>query len=295
MQGFTPIVQGSTQVFFVVADPIAQVKAPVVFNRIFAAYGVDAVAVPAQTSAARLEGFVHEALALGNTGGLMVSVPHKIALAGQVDRLDPVARVAGSLNAVRRNADQSTEGALFDGAGFVGALRHHGIDVSGRKVLLVGAGGAGLAIAAALATLPIGRLDVHDASPERADQLLARVGPLADFPVALAARPLGSAADLVIQATPLGMKEADPLPLDPGALRAGTVVFDILMMRQPTPLMRACAEAGLVAFPGHEMLLQQVPAYLEFFRMPEIAQALREPDSLPMRQLRATIHGLPVV
>lgn len=295
MNSSTAIIRGSTKLFFVVANPVAQVKAPQIFNQVFEAHGIDAVAVPAQVTTEHLEGFTSLTRGLGNAEGLMVSVPHKIALAGLVDRLDPVAQMVGSVNAVRRNTDQSLEGALFDGEGLLGALQHHGIDLNGRRVLLVGAGGAGLAIAGALLSTSIRSLEVHDSSSERAGHAVARLGSHAHFPISIAERPEGHSADLIIHATPLGMKETDPLPFNPCELHPSTVVFDILMMNRPTPLLQACQQAGLVALPGHEMLLHQVPAYLDFFRMPEIAHALREPASLLMRQLRTTIHGQMVV
>lgn len=284
-------IRGSTQLFFVVADPVAQVKAPLVFNQIFQAEGVDAVAIPAQVTASNLNGFVREALALGNAAGLLVSIPHKTALARLVSKRDPVAEMAGSVNALKRSAQGELEGALFDGAGFLGAMRHHDIGLAGRRALLVGAGGAGLAIAAALVAMPMSALQVYDPEPGRADQLVQRVAPHASFPVTAAAQNHADGFDLVINATPLGMKETDALPFNPDVLTSQATVVDILMMAQPTPLLRACAERGLQAVPGHEMLLQQVPAYLDFFDMPEIAHSLRKPSSVLMQQLRATIHG----
>lgn len=284
-------IRGTTQLFFVVADPVAQVKAPLVFNQVFQAQGVDAVAVPAQVAEPHLEGFVREALALGNAAGLLISIPHKTTLAGLVSKRDPAAEVAGSVNALKRSAQGELEGALFDGAGFLGALKHHDIALAGRRVLLVGAGGAGLAIAAALAATPLRDLKVYDPGQGRADLLVHRVAPHAAFPVAAATHNNVDGFDLVINATPMGMQETDPLPFDPRALLAQAAVVDILMMPRPTPLLRACAELSIQAVPGHEMLLQQVPAYLDFFDMPEIAHSLRKPDSALMQQLRATIHG----
>lgn len=284
-------IRGTTQLFFVVADPVAQVKAPLVFNQVFRAHEVDAVAVPAQVTAAHLEGFVQQAFALGNAAGMLVSIPHKTTLAGLVAKRDPVANVAGSVNALRRSAEGELEGALFDGAGFIGAMTHHEVRLAGRRALLVGAGGAGLAIAAALTAEPLSALHVFDPEPGRAQQLVDRLGPQAAFPLAAAPHNQVNGYDLVVNATPLGMRETDRLPFDPRPLGAQAVVVDILMMPRPTPLLRACAELGIQAVPGHEMLLQQVPAYLDFFNMPQIAQALRKPDSALMQQLRSTIHG----
>lgn len=286
---------GTTQLFFVVADPVAQVKAPLVFNRVFEAHGVDAVAVPAQVAASRLAGFVEQSMALGNATGLLVSIPHKTTLADMLPHCDPVATMAGSVNAVRRNPKGHLEGALFDGAGFCGALQFHGVELRGRRVLLVGAGGAGLAIAAALVSTPLELLQVFDPVVARSEDLVRRLAGHASFPMEAAPGNAVEGFDLVINATPLGMRDSDALPFDPRPLRASAVVVDILMMPTVTPLLRACAAAGVRGLPGHEMLLQQLPCYLDFFDFPEIAQSLRKPGSSLMKQLRASIHGQPAV
>ena len=129
---------------------------------------------------------MREALAVGNVRGLLVSIPHKTPLMQLLDRFDAVAQAAGAVNAVRRGTDGALEGALFDGAGFVGALHHHGVELPGRRALLVGAGGAGLAIAAALGALPLAELAVFDASADRAAALVERIAPQAGHPLRVA-------------------------------------------------------------------------------------------------------------
>ena len=286
-------IRGSTELLFVAANPVAQVKAPEVFNHVFSRAGVDAVVVPARVASANLGGFVREALAVGNVRGLLVSIPHKTPLMQLLARFDAVAQAAGAVNAVRRGTDGALEGALFDGAGFVGALRHHGVDCTGRRVLLVGAGGAGLAIAAALAALPLAELAVFDASADRAAALVERIAPLAGHPLRIAPSADPAGFDLLIQATPLGLKAGDPLPIDAARIDARSTLVDILMTREPSPLQRACFERGISAFSGHEMLIQQVPAYLDFFGWRELAAALREPGSTLMDEVRRLMRSPP--
>ncbi len=257
----------------VVGDPVAQVQAPAIFNRIFQRFSVDAVLVPAQVSATQFSAFAHQVLAAGNIGGLWVTIPHKTTLVSELAWLDTSARVAQSVNAVRRNAQGALEGALFDGTGLVGALRHFGIEPQGLRVLLLGAGGAGAAIAAALLEAGVAELALHDLG-ERAQQLAQRLAGCGTGAVSVpGADPAGF--DLVINATPLGLKPSDPLPFDVQRLSAGAQVVDILMKHTPTPLLRACAERGVRAFPGFEMLVQQVPDYLHFFGLSQVADALR--------------------
>jgi shikimate dehydrogenase len=90
--------------------------------------------------------------------------------------------------------------------------------------------------------------------------------------------------DLVIHASPLGLRADDPLPLDVSRMAPHAALVDILMKNQPTPLVRAARARGLHAQPGFEMLIQQAPLYLDFFGYPEAAQAVRQ-DATFLREL----------
>ena len=277
-------ITGSTRVFLILGDPIAQVRAPEIYNHLFRENGVDAVLVPAQVPAAQLDAFVKSSFAARNIDGLWVTIPHKSALLGMLDRCDPLGRAAGAVNAVRRNADGSVEGALFDGIGFVKALDHFDIPVAGRRVLVAGAGGAGMAIAASLAQRAVGQLALFDATPGRADAVARRLR--LSFPVDVTTPPNADPAgfDLIINATPLGLKVGDALPFDVARIEPNTAVVDILMTRQATPLLQACEARGITAHPGHEMLVQQIPEYLFFFGFDSLARTLQA-DASEVRAL----------
>jgi shikimate dehydrogenase len=279
-------ITGGTRVFLILGDPVAQVRAPEVFNHLFRKHGVDAVLVPAQVPVADFEAFARTVLRAGNISGLWLAIPHKLGMVKLLDHVELVGRVAGAVNAARRNADGSLEGALFDGVGFVKALRHFGLRPAGRRVLVVGVGGGGVAIAAALARQSVGRVSLFDASPGRAAEVAARLRHAFDAEVhALdSADPAGQ--DLVVNATPLGLHPGDPLPFDVARLDPGCCVVDILMKNQPTPLLRACRARGLVAHPGFEMLVQQIPEYLSFFGYDDIARKVQA-DASDVRELLA--------
>ncbi|MDE2566827.1 MAG: shikimate dehydrogenase, partial [Burkholderiales bacterium] len=136
-------ITGSSRVYYILGDPVAQVRAPEVYNHLFQRHGIDAVLVPLKLPAAALPGFLAHGMAAENLGGFWATIPHKAALAELLQPTDPVAVVAGAVNAVRRLADGRLESALFDGIGFVKGLDHFGIGVAGRRVLVVGAGGGG--------------------------------------------------------------------------------------------------------------------------------------------------------
>lgn len=272
-------ISGTTRVFLILGDPVAQVRAPEAFNHLFAAHGVDAVLVPANVPADELEGFVHHALKARNIDGLWLAIPHKTAMVELLDRCDRLGRSAGAVNAARRNADGSVEGALFDGVGFTKALDHFGIAIPGCEAFVVGVGGGGVAIATSLAARGAGRIALFDNTPGRTAEVAKKLAAEFGVEVVSVATPDPAGFGLVVNATPLGLKTGDPLPFDVARLDAGSVVVDILMKNQPTPLLRACHARGVTAHPGFEMMVQQVPEYLAFFGFDDIARAVQADPS----------------
>jgi shikimate dehydrogenase len=277
-------ITGTTRVFYILGDPVAQVRAPEVFNHLFQQHGIDAVLVPLKLPAAALPGFLEHGLKAENFGGLWATMPHKPALAQLLQPSDPVAQVAGAVNAVRRGANGQLEAALFDGIGFVKGLDHFCIPVACRRVLVVGAGGGGHAVAAALAQRAPAHLAVFNRTPERARALVQRLnalnGPVAT--VAASSNPAGY--DLIINCTSQGLKPGDALPFDPATAAPHAAVVDIIMSREPTPLLLACRARGLRAEAGFEMLVQQAPEYMRFFGYEALAQTL-EADLSGVRSL----------
>ena len=267
-------ITGTTRVFFILGDPVAQVRAPEVYNALFAQHGIDAVLVPLKLPAAALPGFLEHGLKAENIGGFWATIPHKGQLATLLNPRDPVAQIAGAVNAVRRLPDGKLEAALFDGIGFVKGLDHFGIDVKGKRVLVVGAGGGGHAVAAAIAQRGPAQLAVFNRTSDRAAALVDRLRPITGA-ATVAMSNDAAGYDLIVNCTSQGLKPDDPLPFDPTRVDAGAAVVDIIMSKQPTPLLRACRERGLKAEAGFEMLVQQVPEYLRFFGFDALAQTLQ--------------------
>ena len=270
-----PAITGTTRVFYILGDPVAQARTPEVYNPLFQRHGIDAVVVPLKLPAAALPGFLQHGMAAENVGGFWATIPHKSALAALLKPEDPVAAVAGAVNAVRRCDNGRLEAALFDGIGFVKGLDHFGIGVRNRRVLVVGAGGGAHAVAAALAQRAPARQAVFNRSIERARSLVQRLRSLTGTAAEVAESADPAGFDLVVNCTPLGLQPEDPLPFDPARVDAGAAVVDIIMSREPTPLLRACRARGLQAEPGYEMLVQQVPEFLRFFGFEDLAQALQ--------------------
>lgn len=276
-------IDGHTRVLFVLGDPVSQVRAPQLFNPLFRAHRVNALLAPAAVAPEHLTAFVRNVLCAGNMDGLWLTIPHKASVMHLLDRVDPQAGLAGAVNAVRREADGSLTGALFDGIGLSSALEYFGASPNHQRVLVVGIGGAGMAIATALSQQPLAALALYDRDPARAPKVIARLSPTAVAPLRVAPTADPATYDLVIHATSLGLNADDPLPFDASRLEPQATVVDILMKPQATPLQRACAERGITVHPGFEMLIRQVPEYLRFFGYPQIAAAV-EADFSSVRE-----------
>ena len=256
-----PWVEGSTRIFGVIAHPADHVRAPLVFNPRFAAAGLPHVMVPIDAPPIRLEAIITGLRAIPNFGGLAVTIPHKMALADLCDTLGTAAELTGAVNAVRFDDDGSMHGDNFDGAGFVAGCHGNGFDVMGRNILLIGAGGAARAIAAALCEAGINQLQIANRSLKKAQNLVQLLGQKTGFNRATAVSLAdcdGSDADMIINSTSLGLKEVDPLPLPLNNLKEDTVIADIVMVPAETKWLIAAKAAGLRVHYGRHMLDYQM-------------------------------------
>lgn len=274
-------IAGTTDVYLIPGDPVEQVRAPEVFNLIFSTLGINAVLVPVHVAAGDIESFVRTAFLAKNIKGMFLAIPHKSLVMGLLSQCNDYGRVAGAVNGIRRNADGSLEGGLFDGKGLVSALDYFEIAYAGRRVLILGAGGGASAIAASLAIAGASAptdIALFDPVPGKAAAVAAHISSVAKLTgtsVVAAASSDPSGYDVVVNASPLGLNADDPLPCDVTRMEPHAAVVDILMKNQPTPLVRAVRARHLVAQPGFEMLIQQAPDYLEFFGYGDAAQAVR--------------------
>jgi len=236
-----------------------------IYNPWFAQRGIDAVVVPMGVRAEHYAAFLRPLFSLSNIRGALVTMPHKVTTSGLLDRVSAAVEIAGSCNAIRKRPDGSLYGEMFDGIGFTRAAKAPGFDFAGTDCLIVGAGGVGSAIAAAIAPerpRSIALYDVRKGVAEALANRLRRHYPGLD--VRLGGNdPAGYG--LVVNATPLGMTEGDPLPFDPERLSPGALVGDVVLGAGVTPLLQTAARHGCRTLVGTDMLFEQIPAYLEFF------------------------------
>ena len=251
-------ISGTTRLVGLLADPIAQVRTPQAFNALFAERGLDAVTVGLHVASEGLAEAWRGLAWLGNLAGFVVSIPHKLDAARLCDALGPRAQLAGTVNAVRREPDGRLIGETFDGEGFVAGLRAEGFDPLGARILLAGAGGAAASIAFALAGAKAEAIDIVNRSPAKAGDLAARLAaacPRLAVSAGAAGRP---GADLIVNATSLGLSPGDGLPFDAALIRPGSCVAEALIAPGPTALARAAAARGARHIDGRSMLNGQL-------------------------------------
>jgi shikimate dehydrogenase len=262
-----PSPTGTTRLYAVVGHPVEQVQAPERMNRLFAERNVDAVLVAVKAEPSRLASVIEGLKAIANLEGILVTVPHKFAVCDHVDRLSETAALAQSANILRRERDGSWSADNFDGQGFLAGLHRAGHEVSDKTVCLVGAGGAGVSIGPALMTAGARHLFVTDISIERADALARRLDRKWPGRVQALPRPAVTESDIIVNATPLGLRPGDPMPFEVDELPERAVVADIVMKPADTKLLKAARSRGLRVHPGIHMLTEQIDMYREFFRI----------------------------
>lgn len=254
---------GATRLHYIVGDPIAQVKSPLGVTQAFAEHGRNAVCVPVHVSSAHLADWVRGASLAQNVDGIIVTVPHKFACTDLCNTTSDRATFLRTVNTMRRNADGTWHGDMFDGLGFVTAMQANGCDPKGKNALLVGAGGAGSAIAHALVMAGVSGLAIHDPDDQRRGSLVDRLNSLKQCPVTHGSADPGG-FDLVLNATPVGMKESDPYPLDVEKLQSNQFCGCVITAPAITPFIATARSRGCATMTGADMFAQVRDLMVDF-------------------------------
>jgi shikimate dehydrogenase len=259
------MITGRGKVIAHVGYPTESFKASMIYNPWFDAKGIDAIVTPLGVKAEDFSALFPALFRVTTLHGALITMPHKIAVTAMLDELSVTARIAGACNAVLKRPDGSLLGDMFDGDGFVRGAIRKGCAVAGARALVVGSGGVGSAIAASLAAAGVRAIGLFDVNPAAAEALAQRLR--TPYP-ALEVRTGSKDPDgweIVVNATPLGMKAGDPLPVDIDRVAPGTFVGEVVMKDEYTPLLRAAQAKGCRVQVGTDMLFEMIPAYLEFF------------------------------
>jgi shikimate dehydrogenase len=270
------MLNGDTRLIAHVGYPTTTFKSPMIYNPWFAKHGINAAVVPLGVRAENFASAFPEICRFTNFHGALVTMPHKVSVIAFLDEVSTAVKVAGSCNAVRRDAEGRLIGDMFDGAGFVRGVSRHGRSLGGKKALIIGSGGVGSAIAASAAAAGAAEIALYDLNVPAMEGLAERLEQHYPRLTVSTGSNDPSGFDVVVNATPLGMRAGDPMPLDVSRLTPSTYVCEVVL-KQETTFLAAAEARGCQTQVGLDMLFEQIPAYLEFFGFPSAtAEELRE-------------------
>ncbi len=258
---------GATRILPIIGHPIAQVKSPAHLTRGFEERGHDIIVVPFNVQADAIEAFLKTLDGVGNLAGILCTVPHKFAAVRFATTITDRAKFFGSANALRRNADGSWHADMLDGIALVSAITKGGGAIAKQNVLLIGAGGAGGAIALELLNAGALAIALHDTDVARRDLLLDKLNKVHPGKARLGSMdPTGF--DVIVNATPLGMQSADPSPVILERLTSSMFVADVITPPDQPPLLRAAHALGCRTSDGHAMFDVGLGEMLDYFTQP---------------------------
>jgi shikimate dehydrogenase len=258
-------VNGRTRLFGIVGDPIEQVRSPEMFGAEFERRGANALMVPMHVPAAEFEAVLPALLKLANLDGLVFTIPFKSRAMALADEIGPNAVVCGALNALARRPEGGWRAEIFDGIGCVEAFRRRGFGFAGKSAMLIGAGGAGSAIAIAIAHEGPKRLRLFDVDATRLEALAARVARVGSGIEIELGPPSVEGVDYLLNASPVGMLTDSRLPIDVERLPPGLVVFDAIVKPERTPLLALAEASGCSTVLGREMMRGQISRMVDYF------------------------------
>lgn len=258
-------IDGNTELIAHIGYPTHSFKSPLIYNPYFEKEGINALVVPMGCQSDHYPEFLKSVFTLTNIRGALITMPHKVTTVDLLDEVTPTVKVAGACNAVRRDEKGRLVGDMFDGAGFVRGVMRKGFNLKGKRVLVVGTGGVGSAIAASLAAEKISTISLFDVNANSCDALAQRLQ--LEYPhikVNTGSNdPEGH--ELVVNATPMGMNEGDPMPMDVSRIAPETFVGEVVMRHEMTAFLQYAKKRGCQIQVGSDMLFEQIPAYLEYF------------------------------
>jgi shikimate dehydrogenase len=258
-------IDGNTELIAHIGYPTHSFKSPLIYNPYFEKEGINALVVPMGCKAEHYPVFLKSVFQLTNIRGALITMPHKVTTLALLDDVTSTVKVAGACNAVKLDQNGRLVGDMFDGAGFVRGVQRKGFVLTDKRVLVVGTGGVGSAIAASLAAENIKAISLFDVNMQSCEDLAQRLKH--EYPKIQVYTgsndPEGH--DLVVNATPMGMSEGDPLPMDVSRISPDTFVGEVVMRTEMTAFLLAAQNRGCRVQVGSDMLFEQIPAYLEYF------------------------------
>jgi len=258
-------VDGRTRLYGIVGDPIEQVRSPEMITWELQRRGANAVLLPLHVREPDFDAVLPHLQRLANLDGLVFTIPFKARALGLASRLGPQARQIGAVNALKRSPSGDWVGEIFDGTGCVEAFLRRGLPLAGQRVMLVGLGGAGSAIAAAVAGQQPALMRLHDLDAARCARIADIVRGVSPGTQVKVGPPVVDGMDVLMNASPVGMLGDPRLPIEVNTLPAAMVVFDAVVKPELTPLLALAQRCGCRTVQGREMMRGQIARMVDFF------------------------------
>lgn len=254
---------GETQLFPILGDPIAQVRSPQFLSEILARRGVNAIVPPLHVKPADLSAMLGVLRSTQNVGGIVVTIPHKVSCLAYCDQVSERAAFVGSVNIIRKTAEGRWIGDNVDGIGYLDGMAQQGGQVEGKRFLLIGVGGAGAAVAFEVLQRGASYLAIHDLNTARRDAIIQSLA--TQFPNRVGVgSPDPSGFDFVANVTPVGMKAGDPYPVEVSKLKADQFVADAITRPEVSPLVAYARQLGCKTMVGAGMFDAEAEILVDF-------------------------------
>jgi shikimate dehydrogenase len=260
-------VSGRTRLFGIVGDPIEQVRSPEMFTAEFRKRGYEAILVPLHVKPPHFETCLAGLLTLANLDGLIFTIPYKVKAFALADSIGEQASIVGAVNALSRNGD-GWKADIFDGIGCVEAFRRRGYPLHGKRVMLIGAGGAGSAVGVAIAFERPASLRLFDPDTRRAEDLAEKIRKIDPSISVEIGAPSVDGRDVLLNASPVGMLHDSRLPLEAERLPENLIVLDAVVKPERTPLLALAERSGCRTLYGREMMRGQIDRMVDYFGCP---------------------------
>ena len=264
-------VTGSTTFYALIGHPVEQVRTPTVLNAHLTERGIDAVMVTFNLLPENLEDFFKMMKGWQNCLGCCVTIPHKTQTLELLDSFTGRARRIGAVNIIKRDAEGYLHGDMMDGLGFLAALKKNNATVENKNIVLVGGGGAGSAIADSVAEAGAKQLSILEINKNRQTKLVSNLRKTYPSTSIYDQLVPGHSIDIVINASPLGMKVNDPMPFPLEKIKGNVVVADVVTKPDITKFLENASRAGHLIQRGREMAEAQMSLFIDFMGIPEEA------------------------
>lgn len=257
------IITGETRIFPILGDPIAQVRSPQFLTQILQRREKNGIVPPMHVAPEHFIDVMQSLRKTQNVHGIVITIPHKIPALDACDLVSERAKFVGSVNIIRKQSNGQLYGDNVDGIGYLDGVKKEGFDVKGKRALLIGAGGAGSAVAFEILQREAEYLAIYDLDQDRLNSLIKRLNERFPNRAGVGDQdPTGF--DFIANVTPVGMRAGDPYPVDVSKLNSKQFVADAITKPEVSPMVEHARSLGCNTMVGAGMFNAEAEILVDF-------------------------------